>query len=109
MWERAPERRPLTCRASLSTASGDAARPSSRYRPSQDGRAPLLRSRAAVAIPRCDLSVESRRKEVPVIKQAPVKGRKAVKVSFVLPRDAVAGNVSVVGDFNGWDSFVHPL
>ncbi len=44
-----------------------------------------------------------------MIKQAPVKGRKAVKVSFVLPRDAVAGNVSVVGDFNGWDPFAHPL
>jgi 1,4-alpha-glucan branching enzyme len=44
-----------------------------------------------------------------VIKQAPVKGRKAVKVSFVLPNDAVAGNVSVVGDFNSWDPFAHPL
>jgi 1,4-alpha-glucan branching enzyme len=47
--------------------------------------------------------------EVPVVKQAPVKGRKAVKVNFVLPTDAVAGKVSVVGDFNGWDPFAHPL
>jgi len=46
---------------------------------------------------------------VPVVKQAPVKGRKAVKVNFVLPKDAVSGNVSVVGDFNGWDPFAHPL
>jgi len=38
-----------------------------------------------------------------VVKQAPVKGRRAVKVNFVLPKDAVAGKVSVVGDFNGWD------
>jgi hypothetical protein len=38
-----------------------------------------------------------------VVTQAPVKGRQAVKVNFVLPKDAVAGNVSVVGDFNGWD------
>jgi hypothetical protein len=40
---------------------------------------------------------------VPVVKQAPVKGRTAVKVNFVLPNEAVAGDVSVVGDFNGWD------
>jgi 1,4-alpha-glucan branching enzyme len=46
---------------------------------------------------------------VPVVKQAPIKGRRAVKVNFVLPSDAVAGNVSVVGDFNGWDPFAHPL
>jgi hypothetical protein len=38
-----------------------------------------------------------------VIKQAPVKGRNAVKVSFVLPQDAIPGKTSVVGDFNGWD------
>jgi hypothetical protein len=42
-----------------------------------------------------------------VVKQAPIKGRTAVKVNFVLPNDAVAGNVSVVGDFNGWDPFAH--
>ena len=44
-----------------------------------------------------------------MVKQAPVKGRTAVKVNFVLPKDAVAGNVSVVGDFNGWDPLAHPL
>jgi hypothetical protein len=44
-----------------------------------------------------------------VIKQAPVKGRNAVKVSFVLPQDAIPGKTSVVGDFNGWDPFAHPL
>ena len=44
-----------------------------------------------------------------MVKQAPVKGRKAVKVDFVLPQGAVPGEVSVVGDFNGWDPFVHPL
>jgi hypothetical protein len=38
-----------------------------------------------------------------VIKQAPVKGRNAVKVSFVLPQDAIPGKTSVVGDFKGWD------
>jgi 1,4-alpha-glucan branching enzyme len=46
---------------------------------------------------------------MPVVKQAPIRGRTAVKVNFVLPNDAVAGNVSVVGDFNGWDPFAHPL
>jgi 1,4-alpha-glucan branching enzyme len=44
-----------------------------------------------------------------VIKQAPVKGRQAVKVNFVLAKEAVDGTVSVVGDFNGWDPFAHPL
>jgi hypothetical protein len=44
-----------------------------------------------------------------VIKQAPVKGRNAVKVSFVLPQDAIPGKTSVVGDFNGWDPLAHPL
>jgi hypothetical protein len=29
-----------------------------------------------------------------VIKQAPVKGRNAVKVSFVLPQDAIPGKTS---------------
>jgi 1,4-alpha-glucan branching enzyme len=44
-----------------------------------------------------------------VIKQAPVNGRKAVKVSFILRKDTVPGHVSVVGDFNGWDPLAHPL
>jgi 1,4-alpha-glucan branching enzyme len=44
-----------------------------------------------------------------VIKQTPVKGSKKVKVNFVLPKESVAGKVSVVGDFNGWDPYVHPL
>lgn len=32
-----------------------------------------------------------------------------VRVTFVLPADQPAGAVSVVGDFNGWDPFAHPL
>jgi len=44
-----------------------------------------------------------------VVKQAPVKGRKAVNVNFVLPKNAVPGNVSVVGDSKGWEPFAHPL
>ena len=44
-----------------------------------------------------------------MIKQTPVKGSKKVKVNFVLPKESTAGKVSVVGDFNGWDPFVHPL
>ena len=44
-----------------------------------------------------------------MIKQTPVKGSKKVKVNFVLPKESAAGEVSVVGDFNGWDPFVHPL
>jgi 1,4-alpha-glucan branching enzyme len=44
-----------------------------------------------------------------VIKKTPVKGSDKVKVNFVLPKESTAGKVSVVGDFNGWDPFVHPL
>ena len=44
-----------------------------------------------------------------MIKQTPVKGSDKVKVNFVLPKESVAGKVSVVGDFNGWDPLVHPL
>lgn len=31
------------------------------------------------------------------------------KVTFALPLDEVACNVSVLGDFNGWDASAHPL
>jgi 1,4-alpha-glucan branching enzyme len=44
-----------------------------------------------------------------VIKQSPVKGKEQVKVSFILPGDAAAGKVSVVGEFNDWDPSAHPL
>ena len=43
-----------------------------------------------------------------MIKQAPVKGRNAVKVSFVLPQDAIPGKTLVVGDFKGWDPIRPP-
>jgi 1,4-alpha-glucan branching enzyme len=32
-----------------------------------------------------------------------------VRVTFVLPADEPLGAVSVVGDFNDWDPFAHPL
>ncbi|MFD4247604.1 isoamylase early set domain-containing protein [Streptomyces sp. NPDC058525] len=35
------------------------------------------------------------------------KGR--TQVTFVLPEDSPAGPVSVVGDFNHWNSAAHPL
>jgi 1,4-alpha-glucan branching enzyme len=44
-----------------------------------------------------------------VIKQTPVKGSDKVRVNFILPKERAAGKVSVVGDFNGWDPYVHPL
>jgi 1,4-alpha-glucan branching enzyme len=44
-----------------------------------------------------------------VIKQTQVKGKDQVKVSFILPGEAVTGKVSVVGDFNDWDTLAHPL
>ena len=44
-----------------------------------------------------------------MIKQTQVKGSDKVKVNFVLPKDSVAGKVSVVGEFNDWDPLAHPL
>jgi 1,4-alpha-glucan branching enzyme len=45
-----------------------------------------------------------------VIKQVHAKGKSdGVKVQFILPSEAVPSQVSVVGDFNGWDPHVHPL
>ena len=44
-----------------------------------------------------------------MIKQSRVKNSDSVKVSFILPRSHPGGKVSVVGDFNGWDPYAHPL
>jgi 1,4-alpha-glucan branching enzyme len=33
----------------------------------------------------------------------------SVRVTFTLPINEPAGAVSVVGDFNDWDPFAHPL
>lgn len=43
-----------------------------------------------------------------MIKRATAKDD-AVKVTFALPIDDVDQAVSVVGDFNAWDPFAHPL
>ena len=32
-----------------------------------------------------------------------------VRITFALPVDEPSGAVSVVGDFNDWDPFAHPL
>ena len=32
-----------------------------------------------------------------------------VRITFALPADEPPGAVSVVGDFNGWNPFAHPL
>ncbi len=32
-----------------------------------------------------------------------------VRVTFALPADEPSGSVSVVGDFNDWNPFAHPL
>ena len=44
-----------------------------------------------------------------VIKTARVRRDGTVRVTFSLPVNEPAGAVSVVGDFNGWDPFAHPL
>jgi len=44
-----------------------------------------------------------------LIKTAKPGRNGTVRVTFVLPRDVPSGAVSVVGDFNDWDPFAHPL
>jgi 1,4-alpha-glucan branching enzyme len=44
-----------------------------------------------------------------VIKTARPDRNNVVRVTFVLPADGPAGAVSVVGEFNDWNPFAHPL
>jgi 1,4-alpha-glucan branching enzyme len=44
-----------------------------------------------------------------VIEREETKRDGMVKVTFTLPADEPDGPVSVVGDFNGWDPYAHPL
>jgi len=44
-----------------------------------------------------------------LIKTAKLRRNGTVRVTFALPRDTPRGAVSVVGDFNSWDPFAHPL
>jgi 1,4-alpha-glucan branching enzyme len=45
----------------------------------------------------------------PLIKTTRPDRDDVVRITFVLPADEPAGGVSVVGDFNDWDPFAHPL
>ena len=47
--------------------------------------------------------------EKQLIKTAKPGRNGSVRVTFALPRDTPDGAVSVVGDFNDWDPFAHPL
>ena len=44
-----------------------------------------------------------------MIKVAKLSRAGTVRVTFVLPAAEPAGAVSVVGDFNDWDPYAHPL
>lgn len=44
-----------------------------------------------------------------MIKRSKPNGDGTVRITFVLPADEPASPVSVVGDFNGWDPYAHPL
>jgi 1,4-alpha-glucan branching enzyme len=44
-----------------------------------------------------------------LIKVAKPTNSGTVRVTFVLPAAEPAGAVSVVGDFNGWNPYAHPL
>jgi hypothetical protein len=45
----------------------------------------------------------------PLIKTTKPDREDLVRVTFVLPADEPRGAVSVVGDFNNWNPFAHPL
>ena len=44
-----------------------------------------------------------------MIKTASPDRDDVVRITFVLPVDEPSGAVSVVGSFNGWNPFAHPL
>jgi 1,4-alpha-glucan branching enzyme len=44
-----------------------------------------------------------------MIKTSRPRGDGMVRVTFALPLEEPAAAVSVVGDFNDWDPFAHPL
>jgi hypothetical protein len=44
-----------------------------------------------------------------VIKRGKPTQNGRVKLSFSLPAGQIPGAVSVVGDFNGWDPYAHPM
>jgi 1,4-alpha-glucan branching enzyme len=44
-----------------------------------------------------------------MIKTTKLRSEGKVRVTFSLPAADPAGAVSVVGDFNDWDPFAHPL
>lgn len=44
-----------------------------------------------------------------MLKRQTSSSRDAVKVTFALPLSEERRNVSVVGDFNGWEPLAHPL
>jgi 1,4-alpha-glucan branching enzyme len=49
------------------------------------------------------------RAEQPLIKRTRPDRNDVVRVTFVLPADEPPAAVSVVGDFNDWNPFAHPL
>lgn len=54
-----------------------------------------------------DVSAPERREQL--IKTAKPGRKGNVRVTFALPAGEPGGAVSVVGDFNDWDPFAHPL
>ncbi len=44
-----------------------------------------------------------------MLKIQPAGNTTTAKVTFALPSEEAAGQVSVLGDFNGWDPLAHPL
>ncbi len=44
-----------------------------------------------------------------MVKTTKLRRDDKVRVTFTLPAGEPSGHVSVVGDFNDWDPFAHPL
>lgn len=44
-----------------------------------------------------------------MIRRSKPNGDGTVRITFTLPANEPDGPVSVVGDFNGWDPYAHPL
>ena len=56
-----------------------------------------------------DAAAAERRKGETVIKTTKPGRDGTVRVTFALPAEAPSGAVSVVGDFNDWNPYAHPL
>ena len=99
----------IASRASGPLPGPGRAGPGRRQRPAQ----PRVISRMTLELifdklPR-DRNVRMHERRTQLIRTAKPGRDGTVRVTFALPADKPGGAVSVVGDFNDWDPFAHPL